>query len=144
MSAGTLRTPLCDRLGIEVPIVQAPIGSASTPELVAAVAEAGALGMLALTWVSVDEAIWRVRRVREIDEVLVRQFGAQRLKDAQAADAAIEDADRGPGVQAAATGMFLNSPVAMRFCHSAGPVMCALVPPASTATVTGMSTTSNS
>ena len=38
----------------------------------------------------------------------------------------------------------LNSPVAMRFCHSAGPVMCALVPPASTATVTGMSCTSNS
>ena len=40
--------------------------------------------------------------------------------------------------------MFLNSPVAIFFAHSAGPVMCALVPPASTATVTGMSTTSNS
>ena len=46
--------------------------------------------------------------------------------------------------QAAATPMPLNSPEAMRFCHSAGPVMWALVPPASTATVTGMSTTSNS
>ena len=46
--------------------------------------------------------------------------------------------------QAAATPMPLNSPVAMRFCHSAGPVMWALVPPESTATVTGMSTTSNS
>ena len=34
--------------------------------------------------------------------------------------------------------------VAMRFCHSAGPVIWALVPPESTATVTGMSTTSNS
>ena len=40
--------------------------------------------------------------------------------------------------------MPLNSPVAMRFSHSAGPVMWALVPPESTATVTGMSTTSNS
>ena len=30
--------------------------------------------------------------------------------------------------------MPLNSPLAMRFSHSAGPVMCALVPPASTAT----------
>ena len=29
-------------------------------------------------------------------------------------------------------------------CHSRGPVMCADVPPESTATVTGMSTTSNS
>ena len=47
-------------------------------------------------------------------------------------------------IQAAVTPMPLNSPVAMRFCHSAGPVMWALVPPASTATVTGMSTTSNS
>ena len=46
--------------------------------------------------------------------------------------------------QVQARRMPLNSPVAMRFCHSAGPVMCALVPPASTATVTGMSTTSNS
>lgn len=72
MSAVALRTPLCDRLGIEVPIVQAPIGSASTPELVAAVAEAGALGMLALTWVSVDEAVRRVRRVRELTD---RAFG---------------------------------------------------------------------
>ena len=37
-----------------------------------------------------------------------------------------------------------NSPLAMRCCHWAGPVMWALVPPASTATVTGISTTSNS
>ncbi len=29
-------------------------------------------------------------------------------------------------------------------CHSFGPVLCTEVPPASTATVTGMSTTSNS
>lgn len=34
----TLTTPLCRRLGIEVPVLQAPIGSAVTPELVAAVA----------------------------------------------------------------------------------------------------------
>ena len=47
-------------------------------------------------------------------------------------------------VQALATVMPLNSPEAMRWLHSAGPVMWALVPPASTATVTGMSTTSNS
>ena len=46
--------------------------------------------------------------------------------------------------QPAATGILIALPEAMRCCHSAGPVMCALVPPASTATVTGMSTTSNS
>ena len=39
-----LHTPLCDRLGIRVPIIQAPMPSVSTPELVAAVGKAGALG----------------------------------------------------------------------------------------------------
>ena len=39
-----LHTPLCDRLGIRLPIIQAPMPSASTPELVAAVSHAGALG----------------------------------------------------------------------------------------------------
>jgi NAD(P)H-dependent flavin oxidoreductase YrpB (nitropropane dioxygenase family) len=41
-----LTTPLCRLLGIEVPIVQAPIGTLATPELAAAVAESGALGMV--------------------------------------------------------------------------------------------------
>lgn len=40
-----LTTPLCQRLGITLPIIQAPMaGGPSTPELVAAVSEAGALG----------------------------------------------------------------------------------------------------
>ncbi|MEO8224171.1 MAG: nitronate monooxygenase [Gammaproteobacteria bacterium] len=43
-------TVLCDRLGIDVAIVQAPIGSATTPELAAAVANAGGLGMLSVSW----------------------------------------------------------------------------------------------
>ena len=40
-----IHTPLCDLLGIEHPIVQAPMaGGPTTPELVAAVSAAGALG----------------------------------------------------------------------------------------------------
>lgn len=40
-----LHTPLCDRLGIRVPIIQAPMaGGPSSPELGAAVSQAGALG----------------------------------------------------------------------------------------------------
>lgn len=40
-----LHTPLCDRLGISVPIIQAPMaGGPTTPELVVAVSRAGALG----------------------------------------------------------------------------------------------------
>ena len=40
-----MKTPLCELLGIEHPIIQAPMaGGITTPELVAAVSEAGALG----------------------------------------------------------------------------------------------------
>ena len=40
-----LHTPLCDQLGIRLPIIQAPMASGpSSPDLVAAVSQAGALG----------------------------------------------------------------------------------------------------
>ena len=45
-----MRTPVCELLGIEQPIVQAPIGTAAVPRLAAAVSDAGALGLLSLTW----------------------------------------------------------------------------------------------
>jgi NAD(P)H-dependent flavin oxidoreductase YrpB (nitropropane dioxygenase family) len=63
-----LRTPLCDLLGIDVPVVQAPIGSATTPQLAAAVSAAGALGMLAVTWMEPTQAAQRVRRTRELTD----------------------------------------------------------------------------
>lgn len=67
-----MTTSLCQVLGIEVPIVQAPIGNASCPELVAAVCEAGALGMLSVTWRPIPE----VRRViREVRNRTARPFG---------------------------------------------------------------------
>jgi NAD(P)H-dependent flavin oxidoreductase YrpB (nitropropane dioxygenase family) len=43
-----MRTPVCELLGIEKPVVQAPMSA--VPQLAAAVSNAGALGMLALTW----------------------------------------------------------------------------------------------
>src|SRR5262245_45557947 len=42
----TLRTTICDLLNIEVPIVLAGMGGASTPKLAAAVSNAGGLGIL--------------------------------------------------------------------------------------------------
>jgi nitronate monooxygenase len=53
-----LHTPLCDRLGIRLPIIQAPMASASTPELVAAVSKVGALGSLGAAY-SQPEAMQR-------------------------------------------------------------------------------------
>ena len=57
--------PITKALGISVPILQAPIGSAACPELAAAVSEAGGLGSLALTWASPADARLLVRQVRE-------------------------------------------------------------------------------
>jgi nitronate monooxygenase len=65
-------TPLTERLGIDLPIVQAPIGGASTPELVAAVSNAGGLGMLSITWTDLEAV---PRKLRRIKELTTRPFG---------------------------------------------------------------------
>jgi NAD(P)H-dependent flavin oxidoreductase YrpB (nitropropane dioxygenase family) len=73
-----LTTALCRRLGIEVPVVQAPIGSAASPRLAAAVADAGGLGMLAVTWLGADAVGEQVRRTRRLTD---RPFGANVVLD---------------------------------------------------------------
>ena len=75
-------------------------------------------------------------------ESVVQRRLAQRYRDTRLATGVQQY--RAPYRQAAVTAMPLNSPRAMRSRHSAGPVSCTLVPVASTATVTGMSRTSNS
>jgi NAD(P)H-dependent flavin oxidoreductase YrpB (nitropropane dioxygenase family) len=59
-----LRNRLCDLLGIEVPLIQAPIGSATSVALAAAVSRAGALGTLALSWREENEIRHMLRRMR--------------------------------------------------------------------------------
>jgi nitronate monooxygenase len=51
----SLQTPLTRSLELDVPVVQAPIGSATCPALAAAVSDAGGLGTLAVTWRGPDE-----------------------------------------------------------------------------------------
>jgi NAD(P)H-dependent flavin oxidoreductase YrpB (nitropropane dioxygenase family) len=41
-----VRTPVCDLLGIDVPVAQAPMGGASCPALAAAVSDVGGLGTM--------------------------------------------------------------------------------------------------
>ncbi|ELY81198.1 NAD(P)H-dependent flavin oxidoreductase [Natrinema pallidum] len=64
----TLQTPLSELLEIEYPIVQAPIGSATTPELAAAVSNAGGLGHLAVTWRDTVETRAAIRDTRELTD----------------------------------------------------------------------------
>ena len=63
-----MRTPVCEVLGIDRPIVQAPM--AAVPRLAAAVSEAGALGMVTLTWSDDAGAV-----VRETAALTGRPFG---------------------------------------------------------------------
>src|SRR3954467_15063706 len=67
-----MRTPLCDLVGIEAPVVLAPMGGAVTPTLAAAVSNAGGLGMLPLTWTSPDEIAAAVNETRQLTQ---RPFG---------------------------------------------------------------------
>ena len=50
-----METSVTRLLGIEHPIIQAPIGGLSVPALAGAVSNAGGLGMMAITWMSPDE-----------------------------------------------------------------------------------------
>jgi len=68
-----LRTPLCARLGIEVPIFSAPMGpDISGPELVAAVSQAGGCGVLQAQLHPPDLFREQVRKVKALTS---RPFG---------------------------------------------------------------------
>jgi NAD(P)H-dependent flavin oxidoreductase YrpB (nitropropane dioxygenase family) len=92
-----LHTRLCDLLGIRVPIVQTGMGWVATPELVAAVSNAGAFGFLAAATIpppAVEAAIARVQALTD------RPFGVNFLMDAPGADV-ISEAIVRRGVRAA-------------------------------------------
>jgi nitronate monooxygenase len=65
-----LRTSLCDLLGIDVPIVQAPVSD--VPALTAAVSNAGGLGVLPLSWLEPEQARAAIRETRRLTD---RPFG---------------------------------------------------------------------
>jgi len=66
--ANVVRTPVCELLGIEQPIVQAPMSDIT--RLAAAVSNAGALGMVTLTWSADVGGV-----VRETAALTARPFG---------------------------------------------------------------------
>ncbi|MEM9605453.1 MAG: nitronate monooxygenase [Pseudomonadota bacterium] len=63
-----MKTSLTEQLGIELPIVQAPIGGAAVPTLVSAVSNAGGLGTLTLTGCDTDTARARIRATRALTD----------------------------------------------------------------------------
>ncbi len=62
-----LHTPLCDLLAIQYPIIQAPMaGGMTTPELVAAACNAGALGSFAASRLTNEQIVNGVRRIKSL------------------------------------------------------------------------------
>lgn len=84
----SLHTPLCDVLGIEVPIIQAGMGrgmgSTTTAALVAAVSEAGGMGCLGATGWEPEEIRAEIRKVRALTN---RPFAVDLLLPASLAEA---------------------------------------------------------
>ena len=94
--ASRIHTPLCDRLGIEHPIIQAGMaihGSEEIPpspvELVAAVSNAGGLGVLGDNFHDLDEMDHAVREVKR--RVAGRPFGVDFLIAASRAEVGTTD-----------------------------------------------------
>jgi nitronate monooxygenase len=68
----SLRTPLCDLLGIDVPVFSVGFGDGAGPELAAAVSNAGACGVLGFSAMPTDEI---ERRIDETRRLTRRPFG---------------------------------------------------------------------
>jgi NAD(P)H-dependent flavin oxidoreductase YrpB (nitropropane dioxygenase family) len=68
-----MRTPLCDVLKIDVPIILAPMGRQSGPPLAAAVSNAGGLGTIALWVIETSKVRDAIRRIKSLTD---RPFAA--------------------------------------------------------------------
>lgn len=72
----SLRTPLCDLLGIEHPVMLAGMGGVSYAELCAAVSEAGGFGTLGMASMPPEGIRDQMRRVKDLTD---RPFGVDLL-----------------------------------------------------------------
>ncbi|HJP35849.1 MAG TPA: nitronate monooxygenase [Gammaproteobacteria bacterium] len=88
MNKPVLHNRLCDELGIEYPIFLAGMagrGDPTPPELVAAVSEAGGMGVLGISGFEPDEIRRRIREVRKLTD---KPFGVDSLLPVRLVDAA--------------------------------------------------------
>lgn len=112
-----LRTPLCDLLDIESPILLAGMGGVAYAELCAAVSNAGGFGTLGMAGRTLAELKEQIARVRDLTD---RPFGVDLLAAVpgsveHAADAIIEG-----GARAFISGLGVPSPAIVKKFHDAG------------------------
>lgn len=82
-----LRTPLCDLLGIEIPIVQTGMGWVAGARLAAATSEAGGLGVLAAATMTLEEL---EAQIAEMKARTNKPFGVNLRSDAADFDARVD------------------------------------------------------
>lgn len=88
MSKKRLHNQLCDELGIEYPVFLAGMGgrgNPTPPELVAAVSNAGGMGVLGVAHMNVEEVQNRIAQVRKLTD---RPFGVDTLLPARLVESA--------------------------------------------------------
>ena len=90
------KTRVCEILGIEYPIVLAGMGGASTPELAAAVSNAGGLGVLGAAGCGPKQLREWIRRTRELTD---KPFGVDTLLPASVRRASGAHTNDGPTPQ---------------------------------------------
>ena len=108
-------------LGVELPIVQAPIGTASVPALAAAVSNAGGVGTLALSWCPLEDVGEVVAETRRLTS---RPFGVNLVLEwdqRERLDAALEAGARVVSVT------WGNPATYVETSHDAGAVVLATV-----------------
>jgi nitronate monooxygenase len=64
--SNALRTSLCDLLNIGYPIIQAGMGGFTTPELVAAVSNAGGLGILGANRMTTEQTRDAIKKIKKL------------------------------------------------------------------------------
>jgi len=113
----TIRTPICDMLGIEVPILLAGMGGVSYAELCAAVSNAGGFGTLGMAGRSTDQIRDEIKKTRELTD---KPFGVDLLAAVpesleRTADIIIEG-----GAKAFISGLGVPPPHLVKKFHEAG------------------------
>ncbi|MBV8976548.1 MAG: nitronate monooxygenase [Alphaproteobacteria bacterium] len=113
----TIRTPICDMLGIEHPILLAGMGGVSYAELAAAVSNAGGFGTLGMAGRSLAEIRGEIEKTRDLTD---RPFGVDLLAAVpesleRAADVIIEG-----GAKAFISGLGVPPPHLVKKFHDAG------------------------
>lgn len=113
----TIRTPICDLLGIKYPILLAGMGGVSYAELCAAVSNAGGFGTLGMAGRSQREIREEIAKVRDLTD---KPFGVDLLAAVpesleRAADAIIEG-----GAAAFISGLGVPPPHLVKKFHDAG------------------------